>query len=428
MEDITVTNADKGGKLVILDSVSYTAMCVLHLQDLAYEQVYFVRSGRNKIDINQLFNESFIEQDASDRLLHLQCAELTGILNKLLRRKELDAEERRRLLPGQPYSGTIPKFYGLPKVHKIGQLKLRPIISSYGLYSDAVALLLKEILNLLLWGSTSVANAYEVAEILGAFEFRPTDILLSYDVASLFTRVPVTETLALVQYRLEELRQLQNDPVSEITSLSNSGILELLNHVLSQCLFSWDGALFKQSSGLPMGGRLSPILANHYMEGLEFGVLCKFSKIPHLCLRYVDDVLLVWDTNNGLHEVFLAELNSQHEQIQLSEEAEKNGELPFLNILIRRKGAKAELDIYRKATHSYRYTHYDAAQPHSNKRETFRGLVLRAQRILKKFPQAYKREIDLLIRTFTNDSNGYPLFVIECWVRQFEKDLECRPS
>ncbi len=428
MEDITVTTADKGGKMIILDSTSYSAMCVLHLEDSAYKQIHVFGDGPNQVETSQLFNDSFIHPDPSDRLLRLQCTELTEILNRLHWRKELDSMERRLLLPGQPYSGTIPKFYGLPKLHKIGQLLLRPIISCYGLYLDKVSQKLKEILNLLVWGSTTVFNAYEVVQILELFKFLPTDTLHSYDVKSLFTRVPVAETLHIVQGRLDDLRKLENDPLVLITSLSNAGIMELLNHVLSQCLFSWDNALFKQASGLPMGGRLSPVLSNIYMEHLELKVLCQSSKIPRLYLRFVDDVFLVWNTMNGSHKVFLDQLNSQHPQIQLTEECEKESSLPFLDILIKRTGEHAEIDIYRKPTHSFRYTHYDSAQPHFMKKETVRGLVLHAQQILRCFPLAYQKEIKLLKRTFTDDRNGYPPFVLDRWIRQFDRDLQRKPS
>ncbi len=43
-----------------------------------------------------------------------------------------------------------------------------------------------------------------------------------------------------------------------------------------------------------MGGRLSPILANIYMENLEYAVLCTSSVLPKLYFRYVDDVFILW--------------------------------------------------------------------------------------------------------------------------------------
>ncbi len=67
---------------------------------------------------------------------------------------------------------------------------------------------LKLVLNLLLWGSTSVSNTYEFVKILEAYEFAPQDMLMSFDIQSLFTRVPMEDCLLIVEQRLEELRQL----------------------------------------------------------------------------------------------------------------------------------------------------------------------------------------------------------------------------
>ncbi len=228
--------------------------------------------------------------DASDKLLKLQCEELTEILNSLRLRRQIDAQERNLLLPGQPYSGMIPKFYGLPKVHKAGQVMLRPIISTVGKHSDKVALKLKEVLNLLLWGNTAVANLYELLQLLQVYDFGPSDTLLSYDVSSLFTRVPVRETLDIVHRRLEDLRQLPSDPISDVTSLTNQGIMRLLDHDLSQCFFTWEGALYRQTSGLPMGGRLSPIMANLFMENQNM----KYSAPVSKCTESFSDMLMTY--------------------------------------------------------------------------------------------------------------------------------------
>ncbi len=92
---------------------------------------------------------------------------------------------------------------------------------------------------------------------------------------------------------LKDLRDLPKDPISTVTSLSDSGIMKLLNHLLTECFFTWDKTLYKQSAGLPMGGHLSPILANIFMEELEYKVLCSVDRPPKLFFRYVDDIVLV---------------------------------------------------------------------------------------------------------------------------------------
>ncbi len=79
--------------------------------------------------------------------------------------------------------------------------------------------------------------------------------------------------MLIVEQQLGELRVTPGNPSLEIMAMRDFAILKLLNHVQSQYFFSWDGMLFKQTSGLPMGGRLSPILAILYLEHIEYEVL-----------------------------------------------------------------------------------------------------------------------------------------------------------
>ncbi len=212
-ENIRVTVSDKGGKLVVLSDKQYGVMCLEHLKDPAYEKVLTVGTGRSKVVLakTELFSDDYSASDPCDKLLYMQCHSLTDLLSELQRTQNIGVRERLALIPGQPYSGNLPHFYGLLKIHKLGILLIRPIISNSGFYSDKVMLKLKAILNLLLWGNTSLKNSYELVNILRNFEFGPKDKLMSFDVSSLFTRVPVFDTLQIVERRLDEIRELSED-------------------------------------------------------------------------------------------------------------------------------------------------------------------------------------------------------------------------
>ncbi len=438
-----ITPADKGGKMAILSSIQYGSMCLSHLDDPAYTRVPFIGEGRQRIilrdevlDVGEtLFAEDFLKADPSDILLRWQTKKLTVLLFDLKRARHIREDERRLVNPSQPYSGVLPKFYGLPKLHKEGTLNLRPIITNCGLYCDALMIKLKSILNCLLWGNTALSNSYELARILEHFSFEEGDILVSFDVSSLFTRVPVEEVLLIVEKCLTELRALENCPLDEITSISNVGIMKLLRHVLSECYFSWDGILYQQTSGLPMGSRLSPILANLYMEHLEHSVLCATSAKPKMFFRYVDDIIIVWNAKKGSFEPFLEELNSFHPDIKLTVEVEKKRALPFLDMLIKRPGGTgmggrrhADLSIYRKETHSDRYIQFRSAHQMDMKRNLFRTLLLRDFRILQNFPRQLQMEVEYLKRAFADPNNGYPEHILEKWIREFRDQIRHSPE
>ncbi len=279
---------------------------------------------------------------------------------------------------------------------------------------------------MLLWGTTSLRNSYELVNLLRHFRFGKQDRLYSFDVTSLFTRVPVPEVLSIVKKRLEEMRMLPEDPISNITTLTNKGIMKLLEHVLDQCFFTWDGALFKQKSGLPMGGRLSPILSNLFMEDLEFKALSSAQSVPRLYFRYVDDVVIVWNEEKGSYHLFLDVLNQQDPNIVLTAESEQNGSLPYLDIRINR--SPKEIGIYRKSTHCDRYLQYRSIHSLSLKRNLVRSLWLRARRLLRDYPNQLRRELDHLQAAFTNPNNGYPLSLIKEWFSDFRMEALVCPE
>ncbi len=437
--EIIITNADKGGCVVVLDSVQYGEICLRHLLDPAYEEVKEFGTGTGRVDLDEtdLFSTNFVEPDCADTLVKQLCRQLMSLLFALTRSGDLEVSERKWLQPSQPYSGALPRFYGLPKVHKLGALQIRPIIASCEMFCDKLMKKLKQIINLLLWGETSLKNSYELVNILEDYtHFSSEDKLISFDVKSLYTRVPIKETLEIVWHHLEALRNWSSDVLIGITSLSNYGIMKLLDLALSNCYFTWENKLYRQVSSLLMGGRLSPILANLYMENLEYKVLCSPIPLPKLYFRYVDDIVLLWDEKKGCYRDFLAALNSQHPSIILSEELEQDGVLPFLDVTIHRPTVtldlteqnKCEISIYRKATHSNRYLNYHSAHPLSLKRNILKSLYLRANRLLKKYPENLNFEIQHLCTVFCNEINQYPEYLVDQWFQEFARDLEMDPS
>ena len=83
-----------------------------------------------------------------------------------------------------------------------------------------------------------------------------------------------------------------------------------------------------------MGSPLGPSLANLFLANLE----CEFMQqpslncIPHLYLRYVDDVFCVFDSNSKVQS-FLNFLNNLHPNLKFTCEIGQQS-LPFLDTVI----------------------------------------------------------------------------------------------
>ena len=97
-------------------------------------------------------------------------------------------------------SGSKPTFiYGTPKIHKlkhnnINELSLRPIISSIGTYNYNLAKflssLLEPVISTMHCTKDSFSFCEEIKKVRASNKF-----LVSYDVCSLFTSIPLTETI-----------------------------------------------------------------------------------------------------------------------------------------------------------------------------------------------------------------------------------------
>jgi hypothetical protein len=77
--------------------------------------------------------------------------------------------------------------------------------------------------------------------------------MVSFDVVSLFTRVPIKETMNLLGWHFEE------------------DILRIFRHVLTTSYFSFNSQFYEQIVGVAMCSPLSPVIASFYMEGWLHG-------------------------------------------------------------------------------------------------------------------------------------------------------------
>ena len=84
--------------------------------------------------------------------------------------------------------------------------------------------------------------------------------MMSHDVKTLFTSVPITPATKIIKKLLEQDQELQ--PRS---SLSIENTLSLLEFCLNSTYFSFQGKYFAQLEGAAMGSPLSPNVANLYM-------------------------------------------------------------------------------------------------------------------------------------------------------------------
>ena len=112
-------------------------------------------------------------------------------------------------------SGSLPGIlYGLPKIHK-QNCPIRPILAATGTFNYNCAKFLVPILNPLTTNAFTVKNSIEFAKELKSFTYCDSLFLASFDIKSLFTNIPLNETINICVEecdRLNLIRTLWSNP------------------------------------------------------------------------------------------------------------------------------------------------------------------------------------------------------------------------
>ncbi|BHF65539.1 hypothetical protein SprV_0200855200 [Sparganum proliferum] len=370
---IVVLPADKGRSTVVLDKSDY------------------LRKANALLD---------------DRLAYLRCdgdpmKKLVAQINTTLARLQSNgAISKAERLAIKPTDSAMARFYGLPKIHK-PDAPLRPIVSLRGTPIFNLAKWLFRRLNCLTSGSdTTVRSAVHFLERLQSLHLNADEVMVSFDVTSLFTSIPQSLAIETVGDLLES----QYD--DETNRLKRGHLIQMLNFCL-KTYFTFEGTVYEQIKGTPMGSPLSGFIAEAVLQKLETLVFATHR--PIFWARYVDDtfVILKREMVSDFHTI----LNSVFPDIQFTREAEVNNQLAFLDVLVHRKtNGNLRTTVYRKATNTRQVLSYYSNHLLCHKRSCVRTLYKRAETHCSEAADKVV-ELHYLRRMFI--SNGYPRSFIE---------------
>ena len=184
-------------------------------------------------------------------------------------------------------------------------------------------------------------------DILKSTVLENDEEILSYDVESLFTNIPIKET---IDYICDEI--YRNDAIEPMCK--ESIFCKLLYKLSSQCVFSVNNQLIKQMDGCPMGGPISFVFLDIFMNKMERDIVIQIA--PNLCKCYVDDTFAKRKKNKP-DDLYNA-LNNYHSNINLTVEVDPRR---FLDTEIISNGNCFETKVFHKDTKLA--THWSSAAP-----------------------------------------------------------------
>ena len=305
-----------------------------------------------------------------------------------------------RLVP----SGSQPgKIYGLCKVHK-DNYPLRPVVSMVGTAEYELAKFMDSWIKPHIPCSYMLNSTATFIDRIKSFVFQKTHILVSFDVISLFTNIPLKETIDMVcdyVYRSDSKPPFPKETFKRLLEIATGGY------------FLYKYTLCCQVDA-GMGSPLGPTLANFFLAHFETKFMAdQLDFAPDLYLRYVDDIFCVFKSHAHVLR-FLEFLNSLHQNLKFTYELGPD-QLAYLDTFIRLPTDdfdSVSSTVYRKPSNTNVILNFTAMCPQSWKLGLITCFINRAYTVCSTW-KLFDGEVERLKSIFM--SNGYPLqFFSKC--------------
>ena len=261
-------------------------------------------------------------------------------LRTLVKKGFMTREQYDKIRP----TGSSPALlYGLPKIHK-QDIPLRPIMSSLNTCNRKLSKFMIPMLSHLSSNEYTIPNSFDFVNEITNFSYPQPLIMASFDIESLFTNIPLIETIDIIISQVFQDNDLYN-------GFNQKQFKELLMLSCTENIFLFNGTLYRQHEGGQMGGSMGPVLANIFTGCMENKWLQQFPPDfkPVLYRRYFDDAFLLFRSEDHI-ELFHNYMNSQHGNIKFTIEHELEGRLPFIGITISHNDLRFSTTVYHKST------------------------------------------------------------------------------
>ena len=305
------------------------------------------------------------------------------------------------------------RLYGISKVHKTG-CPVRPIVSMINTPEYRLARHLDKEIKPHVPNKYSISSNVEFLNRLKEFELNEEDLCMSFDIVSLFTNVPLEETINIIA----------NDIYPEDANLGQRSSLMILLKSATGGMFTHRGQVYQQKDGVSMGNPLAPTLANYFLGHLEKSLFAEHNDSnPALYVRYVDDIFVIFRKGVSF-KPFYERLNNLHRNIKFTYEIGGN-QLPFLDVAVTLSTSGLRSTVHRKKTDTNVILNYKAVAPTTWKRGLIKCFLHRAKTVCSD-NNLLEEEIENLKVIF--QQNGYPVSFFEKIKSEFlNKDKESKP-
>ena len=382
-EQIIVVPADKGNKVVIMDREKY------------------IEKIDEKLNDNNMFEEI---KDPTNSLKK----KISALANRLFNKNRINELQKN----SWSQYDNLPYIRGQIKLHKPDQ-SMRIITSTRSsILSSVSGFVLNMIKQLKETVEHTLTDTNHLISEMSKIKLENDDRLVSLDVVDLFTNVPVSKAITIV------LSRIGNSEKFCESSLTKSDLRELLELCLKHNYFTFNGKIYRQINGLPMGNKLSQLVADIY---LDHHLKEQLNKANDKTWRYVDDLLLITKMTKEQTKDYVDELNSAKQSIKFTFEYENNGQINYLDTTLIRNTTENKIDMqwFRKTNSSDRFLKYHSCHHKSIKTNLAKNM---AKRILNITTCAKQQKTDISTLKFMLQKSDCPKNEIEKIIQEVMRE------
>ena len=252
-----------------------------------------------------------------------------------------------------------------------------------------------------------VRNSQQVVQTIESLDLsaHPNVTLVSLDVESLYLSIPQAAGIEMVLQRV-----LPTSPPQATYKALKNFARELLKIVIHDNTFHFHDKYYNQFGGVAMGTRCAPPFANLFLGSLEEKALTSWSgSHPLLWLRFLDDVLILWEGDTHELDNFLIHMNNQMAAIKFTMSHSQEN-ITFLDLDIYkghrfRNTGVLDIKAYKKPTNPQTFLHDESCHALSTFPTIVRGELLRLLRASSD-GENYTIAVSKLLERF--QQRGYP--------------------
>jgi hypothetical protein len=186
----------------------------------------------------------------------------------------------------------------------------------------------------------------------------------------------------------------------------------LLNTVLRQNYCQFADSFYQPEKGVAVGSPISSIVVEIFLQYYEENTVKYHLENKRILFynRYVDDILIIFDSSRITIEKVHTYIKNVHHQLTFKPTPEENNAISYLDLTITRLNTSIDINIFRKPTTTDTTIHYTSNRPVEHKLAAFRFMVDRLNN-LPLTPEAHQQEKNIIRHMAIN--NGYPVRLID---------------